>query len=206
MMEDDPFAFMRGEVVPEGNARTDNAVASGIIVVLENDEHGKPTKESEEAVGKALELNSALGSRVEGWVVSENATERAKSFVHYGMDKIFVCSTNKSDTRSRATILSGWAKKNRSELWIFLDSRASRRLAARFAAQLSTGLVTSVEEMNIDFNDRSIEMTHLELQGKLKRTLVTRAARPQVATLALGCGSPARLDEAVRSPIEIVEG
>lgn len=205
-MEDDPFAFMRGEVVPDENARTDNPVTSGIVVVLENDEQGKPSKTSEEAIGKALELNSALGSRVEGWMISENAPERAKSFVHYGLDKIFVCSAKTPNTRSKISVLSNWAKRNRSELWIFPDSNSGRRLASRFAALLSTGLVTSVDEMNIDFNDRSIEMTHLELQGKLKRTLVTRVARPQVATLASGCGSPARLDEATRTPIEVFEG
>ena len=199
-MEDDPFAFMRGEVVPENTARGETGAATGIVITLETDEHGKPTKESEELMGKALELNGELGGRVSGWLFGLKASDHAKFFVHYGLDKIFVTK------ESGAEKLAKWAAENKPELWMFPGSAPGRRIAARLAAHLGTGFVNSVESVNIDLNSRSMEMTHLELQGKLRRTIVIREARPQIMTLAAGAGSPARLSETERSPIEIVEG
>ncbi len=202
-MEDDPFAFMRGEVVPENAARSEFGSASGIVITLETDEQGKPTKASEELIGKALELNGELGSRVSGCLTGAKALDYAKSFVHYGLDKILVVKD--SDGSSITEQFAKWAEKNQPELWMFPESRLGRRTAARVAARLRTGFVNSVQAVNIDLGSRSMEMTHLELQGKLRRTIVVREARPQIMTLAAGAGSPVRLSETERSPIEVLE-
>jgi electron transfer flavoprotein alpha subunit len=204
-MEDDPLAFMRGEVVPENTARNETGPATGIVITLETDEHGKPTKASEELIGKALELNGELGSRVSGWLFGAKAPDYAKSFVHYGLDKILVMKEPGGNSKSIAQKFAKWAEENRPELWIFPESALGRRTAAWMAARLETGFVNSVQAINIDLNSRSMEMTHVELQGKLGRTIVIREARPQIMTLARGAGSPARLSETERSPIEILE-
>ncbi|MBI4430898.1 MAG: hypothetical protein HY587_04200 [Candidatus Omnitrophica bacterium] len=207
MTEEDPLAFMRGEAVPAEDLRKREAVAQGIAVVLETDQNGKPTTASEELIGKTLELNSELGSRVTGCILGEKGEDYSKSFVHYGLDKIFfIEKPAKTPGQEIVSKLQSLFEKIKPELLIFPDTAAGRRMAARVAARLGTGLVTSVESMGIDFNDRSIEMTHTELQGKMRRIIVIREARPQMATLAAGCFTPARLDETVRSPVEKFEG
>ncbi len=204
-MEDDPLAFMRGEVVPENTAQSESSSASGIVITLETDEQGKPTKASEELIGKALELNGELGGRVSGCLAGAKASDYAKSFVHYGLDKILVMKESGGNSKSITEKFAKWAEESRPELWMFPESRFGRRTAARMAARLGTGFVNSVQAVNIDLNSRSMEMTHLELQGKFRRTIVIREARPQIMTLARGAGSPARLSETERSPIEVLE-
>jgi len=208
MTEDDPLAFMRGEVPAEKTADGAAKSSFGILVTLEvGPEAVEAKRAKEELMGKALELNGELGGRVAACVVGRGAAEEAKQFVHYGLDGLFALpATHGCLTKDLPGTLAAWAKTQKPDVWLFSDSSLGRRLAARVAMRLETGLVASVTDFDLNLSERCLEMTHLELAGKMRRTLSIQSARPQIATLAPGRAAPAAEDKSKATPIELLKG
>jgi len=153
MTEDDPLAFMRGEVLVEKAADGAATSSFGILVTLEaGPEAVRAKRAKEELMGKALELNGELGGRVAACVVGTGAAEEAKQFVHYGLDGLFALpATHGCLTKDLPGALAAWAKTQKPDVWLFSDSPLGRRLAARVAMRLETGLVASVTDFDFLF-------------------------------------------------------
>lgn len=202
-MDDDPLAFLRGEAVSDLQAKKSEGRTYGVVVTLETEGDGKPAERSKELIVKARELNLELGSRVAGCIFGKDSLMRARVFAYYGLDQIFVgLETESNPNQIISDALIRWVERECPDLWLFSTSAYGREFAARLAMRLNTGLVDSVLHFDLSVEDRTYEMTHLEWDGKMSRTLSMKHVRPQLATLAPGRVSPAVEDRSRVSAIQ----
>ena len=207
-MEDDPLAFLRGEVIPaKEDADTSRCADGGLCVLLETDKQGMPSVETRQTIRKALELAGELGVRTSGVLIETQRAVRPEPFCSFGLQSLYhglsLCTAS---SRAVAGHLARWAVQEKPNLWLFPDTPVGRELGARVAMRLDTGFVTSVTQFDLNANDRTFEMTHAELGEKMKRVLVIKQARPQMATLATGTVSPAEPDPARNTAVRPFPG
>lgn len=203
MMEDDPLAFLRGEAQPAAAEISKAALGFSIFIMLETGDSSEGEVRSKEITGKAIELSGQLGGSVTGCILGTDALEQAKRFQHFGLNRLFACPCD--NLRMAIDKLAVWAKSENPWLWLFCDSDHGRLLATQLAARLSTGLVVGALQLDLNLTDEVVEFTHLEFEGKMKRTLAMKSIRPQMATLAKGSAFPAAENTSQITEIESLE-
>lgn len=206
MTEDDPFAFMRGDVLPARKTQAEvSRAAFNIFAFLDAEGDNPPSQAARELLGKAFEMSNQLGGYVSGYVSGLGAKEKAEKFQHFGLKRLAACS-DRMGMADMINVFKEETQRAKPWLWLFSDSPRSRRLAARLAMRLEAGLVAGVIQTDLNLSEATIEFTHLELEGKMRRTLAMRAVRPQIATLVLGYSSPAVEDASETTDIEVLGG
>jgi electron transfer flavoprotein alpha subunit len=143
-----------------------------------------------ELLGKAREIADQLGARV-GAVVFGHELEKSvpKILARYGADVVYTADAPRFahfqiDTVREALVYLVEAK--RPEILLFAATVQGRNLAAQVAARLRTGIVPNCVQLTVDTTDRLLIHTQTSYENRLVADLVTREARPQIATVTPG--------------------
>ncbi len=186
----------------------------GVWVFVEL-EHGRVHPVSWELMTEGRRLADDLKVDLAGVVLGPAGadTERAVAEVfHYGADRVHLMedpllAAYRTDPYTRA--LTDLVNTHKPEVLLLGATTLGRDLAGAVATTLATGLTADCTELAIDAT-RALAATRPTFGGSLLCTIMTRAARPQMATvrprvMAMGDPDTSRTGEVVRGHLDMVE-
>ncbi|MBB4265945.1 electron transfer flavoprotein subunit alpha/FixB family protein [Roseospira visakhapatnamensis] len=152
-------------------------------------EHGRVHSVSWELLGEARKLADTLKVDVAGVVLGpagEGTDQAVAEAFHYGADQVYLVEdpllTNyRTDPFTKA--LTDLVNTHKPEILMLGASTLGRDLAGALATTLATGLTADCTELAIDGTSRALAATRPTFGGSLLCTIMTLAARPQMATV-----------------------
>lgn len=156
-----------------------------------------------ELVGKAREMADQLGARVAAVVMGHNVSEEVTPILaRYGADVVYTADASRFEDFHIDVVreaLVTLVQEKRPEILLFAATIQGRNLAAQVAARLGTGIVPNCEELTIDTGDRLVRQTQHSFENRLVSVVVTKEARPQIATVTPGAFRQPTPDESRRA-------
>jgi len=152
-------------------------------------EHGRVHPVSWELLGEARKLADVLQVEVAGVVLGSAGEGIDKAVVeafHYGADQVYLIEdplleNYRTDPYTKA--LTDLVNTYKPEIMMLGATTLGRDLAGALATTLATGLTADCTELAIDPNTRALAATRPTFGGSLLCTIMTLAARPQMATV-----------------------
>jgi len=152
-------------------------------------EHGRVHPVSWELLGEARKLADVLKVEVAGVVLGpagEGTDQAVTEAFHYGADQVYLVEdsllTNyRTDPYSKA--MTDLVNTYKPEIVMLGATTLGRDLAGAIATTLATGLTADCTELAIDPANRALAATRPTFGGSLLCTIMTLAARPQMATV-----------------------
>jgi electron transfer flavoprotein alpha subunit len=160
-----------------------------------------------------------LGDGVEGVVPRPEGRDggpsglATKDLFAYGADKVYLAQDPvlaHYRTGPYADLLAGLINQHKPEIVLISATPQGRDLAPRVAARLSAGLTADCTGLDVDESERLLVQTRPAFGGNLMATIVSRHARPQMATVRPGVmkaldPDPSRPGEVVTVPVHLDE-
>jgi len=139
-----------------------------------------------ELVSEGRKLADKLGVSLSAIALGSGIKESAIEAFDYGLDKLYladdpVFSNNIDDVFSG--ILSRLVAEQRPEIFLAGATWFGRTLIPRVAATLRTGLTADCTSLEIDDGNKMLLQTRPTFGGNILATIITRNARPQMATV-----------------------
>ena len=139
-----------------------------------------------ELISKGRELADRLGAELSAVAVGNSIKNEAVEGFRYGLDKLYlidnpVFSNNLDDIFAMA--LAQVIKKYKPEIFLAGATAFGRTLIPAVAAMLKTGLTADCTGLEIDDEKKILLQTRPTFGGNILATIVTRNARPQMATV-----------------------
>ncbi len=160
----------------------------GIWVVAEH-LHGQFRRGTLELLGEGRRLAGKLGVELAAVLLGDAVAPMGKGLFAYGADKVYLAQDSvlaSYRTAPYTDILSGLINQYKPEIVLISATPQGRDLAPRLAARLSAGLTADCTELDIDESERLLVQTRPAFGGNLMATIVSRHARPQMATVRPG--------------------
>jgi len=185
------------------------------VWVFVETEHGRVHPVSWELMAEGRKLADALSVDLAGVVLGPPGPETdracAEAF-HHGADRVHLMADPLlADYRTDpyAKGLSDLVDRHKPEILLLGATTLGRDLAGAVATTLATGLTADCTELAID-GDRSLAATRPTFGGSLLCTIMTKNARPQMATvrprvMAMGTPDTSRTGPVVRDALDMVE-
>ena len=139
-----------------------------------------------ELLSEGGKLADNLKVPLSGIAIGSGIEENAKRAFQYGMDKLYlidnpVFENNIDDIFSKALVQL--ISKHRPEIFLAGATSFGRTLAPKVAAILKTGLTADCTGLAIDDEKKILLQTRPTFGGNILATIITRNARPQMATV-----------------------
>lgn len=179
-------------------------------------EHGRVHSVSWELLGEARKLADALKVEVAGVVLGpagEGTDTAVAEAFHYGADQVYLVedpllANYRTDPFTKA--LTDLVNTHKPEILMLGATTLGRDLAGALATTLATGLTADCTELAIDPTSRALAATRPTFGGSLLCTIMTLAARPQMATvrprvMAMPEPDRARSGPVIRERLDMVE-
>jgi electron transfer flavoprotein alpha subunit len=184
----------------------------GIWIVAEH-LHGHFRRGTLELLGEGRRLADKLGVELAAVLLGDGVEGMAKDLFAYGADKVYLAQDPvlaQYRTGPYTDILSGLINQYKPEIVLISATPQGRDLAPRVAARLSAGLTADCTGLDIDESERLLVQTRPAFGGNLMATIVSRHARPQMATVRPGVmkaldPDPSRSGETVNVPVHLDE-
>jgi electron transfer flavoprotein alpha subunit len=159
---------------------------SGVMVFIEQHEN-RTADVSYELLSEGRKLADKLKTNLSGVIIGSNISEESKKSVfRYGADKLYIVDDevfyhNLDDIFSKALV----QVIHRYKPDIFLAGATSfgRSLVPKVAAIMKTGLTADCTALSIDEEKKILLQTRPTFGGNILATIITRNARPQMATV-----------------------
>jgi len=159
---------------------------SGVMVFIEQHEN-RTADVSYELLSEGRKLADKLKTELSGVIIGSNISEESKKSVfRYGADKLYIADDevfchNLDDIFSKALV----QVIHRYKPDIFLAGATSfgRSLVPKVAAIIKTGLTADCTALSIDEEKKILLQTRPTFGGNILATIITRNARPQMATV-----------------------
>jgi electron transfer flavoprotein alpha subunit len=159
---------------------------SGVMVFIEQHEN-RTADVSYELLSEGRKLADKLKTNLSGVIIGSNISEESKrSVFRYGADKLYIVDDevffrNLDDIFSKALV----QVIHRYKPDIFLAGATSfgRSLVPKVAAIIKTGLTADCTALSIDEEKKILLQTRPTFGGNILATIITRNARPQMATV-----------------------
>lgn len=158
--------------------------SSGVWVFVEHYE-GKANQVSWELLGAGAELARARGTKLCSVVVGEGVENICKESFAYGAQKAYLLKSpvlSGYRTEPYCTSLFDLVKKYRPEILLIGATGLGRDLAGALATTLKTGLTADCTGLAIN-EEGLLLQTRPAFGGNIMATIVTKDARPQMATV-----------------------
>jgi len=139
-----------------------------------------------ELISKGRELADRLGAELSAVAVGNSIKDGVVEGFRYGLDKLYlidnpVFSNNLDDIFAIA--LAQVIKRYKPEIFLAGATAFGRTLIPAVAAILKTGLTADCTGLDIDNERKILLQTRPTFGGNILATIVTRNARPQMATV-----------------------
>jgi len=185
-----PSACKFGAIVLETSYTPDVDVTQyrGIWVVAEH-LHGTFRRGTLELLGEGRRLADKLGVELSAVLLGDSVEGMGKDLIAYGADKVYLAQDPvlaNYRTGPYTDVLSGLINRHKPEIVLISATPQGRDLAPRVAARLSAGLTADCTGLDIDESERLLVQTRPAFGGNLMATIVSRHARPQMATVRPG--------------------
>ena len=159
---------------------------SGVMVFIEQHEN-RTADVSYELLSEGRKLADKLKTNLSCVIIGSNISEESKKSVfRYGADKLYIVDDevfyhNLDDIFSKALV----QVIHRYKPDIFLAGATSfgRSLVPKVAAIMKTGLTADCTALSIDEEKKILLQTRPTFGGNILATIITRNARPQMATV-----------------------
>ncbi|MBM3700641.1 MAG: electron transfer flavoprotein subunit alpha [Actinobacteria bacterium] len=157
----------------------------GVMVFIEQHQ-GSVAEVSYELLSEGRKLADTLGTKLYGILPGYDLKERIADIFCYGIDRLYIAENeifknNIDDIYSKILVQA----INRYRPDIFLGGATSfgRTLLPKVAAIIKTGLTADCTELSIDPDKKILLQTRPTFGGNILATIITRNARPQMATV-----------------------
>ena len=166
-----------------------------------------------ERLGEGRRLAEKLGVELSAVLLGDGVEPMARDLVAYGADKVYLAQDPvlaNYRTGPYTDVLAGLINQHKPEIVLISATPQGRDLAPRVAARLSAGLTADCTGLDIDESERLLVQTRPAFGGNLMATIVSRHARPQMATVRPGVmkalePDPSRTGEIVNVPVHLDE-
>ncbi|MBB4287940.1 electron transfer flavoprotein subunit alpha/FixB family protein [Roseospira goensis] len=179
-------------------------------------EHGRVHPVSWELMTEGRRLADALSVELAGVVLGppgDGTDQAVAEAFHYGADRVHLVEDPllahyRTDPYAKA--LTDVVNAHKPEILLLGASTLGRDLAGAVATTLATGLTADCTELAIDPDSRALAATRPTFGGSLLCTIMTQAARPQMATvrprvMAMGAPDRSRTGPVVRDRLDMTE-
>jgi len=158
---------------------------SGVCVYLEAN-GDRITDVGFELVSEGRKLAGQLGVKLSAVAIGSGIEKSALEVFQYGLDKLYlidnsVFSDNLDDIFAKA--LAQVISKYKPEIFLAGATWFGRTLIPKVAAILKTGLTADCTGLEIDKGKKILLQTRPTFGGNILATIITRNARPQMATV-----------------------
>lgn len=158
---------------------------SGVMVFLETLD-GAVLDVGYELSSEGRKLASNLGVTLSGVLIGNNVKENFTQAFEYGLDKIYcidnpVFSNQIDDIYAKALVQI--IDKYKPEIFLAGATSFGRSLVPKVAAIIKTGLTADCTALAIDEDKKILLQTRPTFGGNVLATIVTKDARPQMATV-----------------------
>jgi electron transfer flavoprotein alpha subunit len=184
----------------------------GVWVIAEH-LHGQFRRGTLELLGEGRRLADKLGVELWAVLLGDGVGEMGTELFAYGADKLYLAQDPvlaHYRTGPYTDVLAGLINQHKPEIVLISATPQGRDLAPRVAARLSAGLTADCTGLDIDESERLLVQTRPAFGGNLMATIVSRHARPQMATVRPGVmkalePDPLRTGEIVNIPVHLDE-
>ena len=151
-----------------------------------------------ELIGKATELASKIGHKVNCLFMGSEITEQAKELLHYGVNKVFVYDMPELQhyiTDRYTAVFEDHINQTKPCAILVGATSVGRQLAPRVAARFSTGLTADCTILDMKENTDLVQIRPA-FGGNIMAHIETPNHRPQLATVRYKVmEAPARQEE-----------
>ena len=166
-----------------------------------------------ELLGEGRRLADRLGVQLSAVLLGAGIEAMARDLFAYGADKVYLAQDPvlaHYRTGPYTDVLAGLINRHKPEIVLISATPQGRDLAPRVAARLAAGLTADCTGLDIDESERLLVQTRPAFGGNLMATIVSRHARPQMATVRPGVmkalePDPSRAGEIVNVPVHLDE-
>ncbi len=184
----------------------------GVWVVAEH-LHGEFRRGTLELLGEGRRLADTLEVELAAVLLGDGVAEMAKALFAYGADRVYLAQDPVLEhyrTGPYTDVLSGIVNRHKPEVVLVSATPQGRDLGPRVAARLSAGLTADCTGLDIDEEERLLVQTRPAFGGNLMATIVSKHARPQMATVRPGVmkalePEASRTGELVEVPVHLDE-
>ena len=190
----------------------DTSQYRGVWVVAEH-LHGEFRRGTLELLGEGRRLADKLGVELAAVLLGDGVADMAAELIAHGADKVCLAQDPvlaHYRTGPYTDVLAGIINKYKPEIVLVSATPQGRDLGPRVAARLSAGLTADCTGLDIDEAERLLVQTRSAFGGNLMATIISRHARPQMATVRPGVmkaldPDSARTGEIVEIPVHLDE-
>lgn len=181
----DSCKFDSIEIIGLDEEEKDFSAYRGVWVYLEA--HGTGIADvGLELLSEGRKLADNLKVPLSGIAIGSGIEEDAKKAFQYGMDKLYIIDNpvfenNIDDIFSKALVQL--ISKHKPEIFLAGATSFGRTLAPKVAAILKTGLTADCTGLAIEDEKKILLQTRPTFGGNILATIITRNARPQMATV-----------------------
>ena len=184
----------------------------GLWVIAEH-LHGELRRGTYELLGEGRRLADKLGVELAAVLLGNEVEGLTAHLFSHGADKVYLSqdpALAHYRTGPHTDVLAGIINQHKPEIVLISATPQGRDLAPRVAARLSAGLTADCTGLEIDDEERLLVQTRPAFGGNLMATIVSRHARPQMATVRPGVmkaldPDPSRTGETVTVPVHLDE-
>jgi electron transfer flavoprotein alpha subunit/NAD-dependent dihydropyrimidine dehydrogenase PreA subunit len=181
----DACKFKSIEITGLQDKHLDFSNYSGVMVFLETF-NGKVLDVGCELASEGRKLASDLGMPLSGILIGNKVKDNFPEIFEYGLDKIYcidnpVFSNQFDDIYAKALVQI--IDKYKPEIFLAGATSFGRSLVPKVAAIIKTGLTADCTALSIDKEKNILLQTRPTFGGNVLATIVTKDARPQMATV-----------------------
>jgi len=181
----DACKFKSIEIVGLSEEKKDFSDYKGVCIYLEA--NGNTIADvGFELISEGRKLANKLGVELSAVAIGSGIKENAMEAFSYGLDKLYlldspIFSTNLDDIFAKALVQV--IHKYKPDIFLAGATWFGRTLIPKVAAILKTGLTADCTGLAIDEEKKILLQTRPTFGGNILATIVTRNARPQMATV-----------------------
>lgn len=159
---------------------------SGVMVFIEQYK-GKVADVSYELLSEGKKLSNELGTNLSGVLIGSRLdADLKRSVFRYGADRLYIAENdifehNFDDIFSK--VLVQVIQKHKPDIFLAGATSFGRSLIPKVAAIIRTGLTADCTALSIDAEKKILLQTRPTFGGNILATIITRNARPQMATV-----------------------
>jgi electron transfer flavoprotein alpha subunit len=160
-------------------------------------EKGKLASITTELLGAGRKLANELGRELGIILIGKQISSLAQEAIALGADKVYLGeadSLERYDSDTCTAVVANLCQKILPDIMLLGQTDVGRDLAPRLAGRLQGGLAMDCVEMAADKTTGLLQATRPVFGGNALATVVSRAARPQMATIRSRTMAPTQPD------------
>jgi electron transfer flavoprotein alpha subunit len=179
----------------------------GILLCGELDK-GKLAPITFELLGIGRKLANELGQELGILLIGGKIGDLAQEAIAYGADKVYVgeaASLEQYNSDAYTMIAANLCRKVMPDILLLGQTDGGRDMAPRLAGRLGGALAMDCLELAVDKESKLLRPTRPVFGGNALATLVSKGARPQMATVRSRTMAPAERDAARKGEVVLLD-